>query len=70
LAAQGGAAEIGLEHLSEGLRMVEKYYVFHSTFDRLFSRYPLLRGAMERMFEHPLYPFVMCRGEGLAEAAE
>jgi hypothetical protein len=47
--------------LREGLRSVEKYYVFHSTFGRIFSEYPVMRGMIDRMFSQPLYPYAMCR---------
>lgn len=62
-AAQSGAAEIELEHLSESLRTVEKLFVFHSSFDKIFSHYPLLRGFMDRLFQNPLYAFAMGWGE-------
>jgi hypothetical protein len=69
LAADGGAGEVGLEHLREAVRNVEKYFVFHSTFDRLFGRHPILRAFLERIFEHPLYAYSMgyderVKGEG------
>src|SRR5256885_5530644 len=49
LAANAGAWEVEFEHLIEAVRTVEKYYVFHSTLDRLFTRYPLLRGFLDRI---------------------
>lgn len=63
LAADAGADEVGLEHLREAVRNVEKYYVFHSTFDRLFGRHPILRAFLERIFEHPLYAYSMGHDE-------
>ncbi|HOE97575.1 MAG TPA: hypothetical protein PK847_13445 [Candidatus Sumerlaeota bacterium] len=54
-----GAAEVDYEHLTEGLRNVEKYYVYHSTFDRLFATYPLLRNFLDWIFIHPLYAYSM-----------
>lgn len=63
LASDAGADALGREHVAEGLRMVEKFYVFHSTFERLFADYPLLRGFLERLFDNPLYAFAMSHGE-------
>jgi hypothetical protein len=59
LAAADGVNEVTADHLAEALRMVEKLYVYHSTFDRAFTRYPVLRGCLERIYEHPLYAFSM-----------
>ncbi len=58
-ADNAGADQIELEHLTEGLRNVEKFYVYHSTLDNLFAKYPLLRGFLDRLFDHPLYAFSM-----------
>ena len=63
LAVSGGEDSIKAEHLVEGLRNVEKYFVFHSTFDRLFMDLPLLRLFVERLFDHPRYAFCMGQGE-------
>ncbi|MEN6627888.1 MAG: hypothetical protein ABFD69_16810 [Candidatus Sumerlaeia bacterium] len=63
LAADRGAHEVGWEHLTEAVRIVEKYFVLHSTFDQLFKRMPLLRLFLDRLLEHPLYAFTMARGE-------
>jgi Fe-S-cluster containining protein len=62
-AAEAGSPIVEMEHLREGLRNVEKFFVFHSTFDRLFVQYPMLRGFLDRMFQHPLYAFSMAHGE-------
>jgi hypothetical protein len=61
MAADRGRDEVGLEELSEALRAVEKYYVFHSTMNRLFVRLPLLRGFLDYTFSHPLFGFSMGR---------
>jgi Fe-S-cluster containining protein len=63
LAAAAGCEAIEYDHLAEGLRLVEKHYVFHSSFDRIFSFYPMLRGFMDRIFMNPLYAFSMGWGE-------
>jgi Fe-S-cluster containining protein len=63
LTVSGGGDEIEMGHLVEGLRNVEKYFVFHSTFDRLFMDLPLLRVFIERLFDHPRYAFCMGQGE-------
>jgi hypothetical protein len=67
LAAARGEREIQFDDLLESVRNVEKYYVFHSTFDRLFHSYPLLRGFLDRIFDHPLYAFSMGYPECNAE---
>lgn len=63
LAADRGASEVGWEHLTDAVRLVEKYYVLHSTFDHLFAKMPLLRLFMDRLLEHPLYAFTLARPE-------
>ena len=59
LAAAAGSPQVEREHLDEGLRNVEKYFVYHSAFDRLFGDYPVLRSFTDRIFENPLYAFTM-----------
>jgi hypothetical protein len=61
-AIDGGRRAVELEDLREALRYVEKYYVMHSTFERLFGDYPILRGFLDRLFGQPLYAFSMARG--------
>lgn len=63
LAADRGANEVAWEDLTGAVRLVEKYYVLHSTFDHLFAKMPLLRLFMDRLLEHPLYAFTMARPE-------
>lgn len=62
-AADAGSGEIQPEHLREGIRAAEKFFVFHTRIDNLFRNYPLLRGFMDRMFDHPLYALSMGNGE-------
>lgn len=61
IAADRGASEVQWEHLTDAVRLVEKYYVLHSTFDRLFTQLPLMRLFMDRLLEAPLYAFTMAR---------
>jgi Fe-S-cluster containining protein len=65
-AIDDGRAEVGLEDLREALRNVEKYYVMHSTFERLFADFPVLRGFLDRLFGQPLFAFSMARGDRAA----
>lgn len=65
VAAEQGAGRVELEHLRDGLRNVEKFFVFHTTLDRLFSNLPILRGFMELVFARPLYAHSMGYGEWL-----
>jgi Fe-S-cluster containining protein len=62
LAVVDGAQAVALGHLVEALRNVEKYYVFHTTFNRLFARYPLLRSFMDTLMGNPLYIVSVGRG--------
>ena len=63
LAAAAGAPAVELDHLYEAVLLIEKHYAMHSSFDKIFSRYPLLRGFMDRIFQNPLYAFSMGWGE-------
>ncbi|MCE5228195.1 hypothetical protein LLG95_01180 [bacterium] len=63
IAADRGAREVEWEHLIDAVRIVEKYFVLHSTFEQLFQRMPLMRLFLDRLLEHPLYAFTLARPE-------
>lgn len=67
LAAARDAAAVERTDLDEAIRLIERYYARHTEQERLFRRMPLLRSILDRMFEHPLYAFLMTRGEGIPE---
>ncbi len=48
-------------HLLEGLFNVEKYYMFHSRFNTLFSRYPWWRSSVESVMMNPRFAPTMTR---------
>ena len=63
LAVAGGSPQIDLEHLAEAIRIIEKNYAFHSSFDVIFRRHTLLRGLLDRLMMNPLYAASMGWGE-------
>jgi hypothetical protein len=67
LAAEAGSATIELECLRGGIEKVEEIFVRPATFDKLFGRYSMLRGFLDRMFQHPHYAFSMAWGEWAEE---
>jgi hypothetical protein len=68
-ALDDGREAVTAADLREALRAIEKYFALHSTFDRLFGKYPILRGFLDRLFGRPLFVFSMARG-GWSERAE
>lgn len=50
--------------LDEAIGAVEKYYCFHTDFMRLFDRFPLLCGTVDRLFAKPMFAPSMLRHKG------
>jgi len=63
LTAVEGLEKAERRHLLEGLFNVEQFYVFHSSFNTLFSRYPTWRASVESVMNAPGYPASMTRAE-------
>jgi len=63
LALMDGASTPTQAHAKEALRNVEKYYAFHSTFNRLFTAYPHMRAVVENIMNKPHYPATMIRAK-------
>jgi hypothetical protein len=61
LTALEGEQKAERRHLLEGLFNVEKYYMFHSRFNTLFSRYPWWRSSVESVMMNPRFGPTMTR---------
>lgn len=59
-----GEPEVGRADLEEAVGAVEKYYCFHTDFMRLFDRYPVFSGMVERLLAKPFFAPSLVRAKG------